>query len=148
MSDEKKLSDDLEDMLGDAKEGVKKAAEKAEDFAKDAKEKTSEFVEDAKETLSEGNGKGVAIIAHITLIGWVIALIMNSSNKTELGSFYIRQVLGLMLFSLLSWIPVLGWIIGLVCLVLWVVSLINSIGGKLTPIPIVGEKFQEWFKSI
>lgn len=159
MSDEKKLSDDLEDMLGDAKEGVKKAAEKAEDFAKeakekasefagDAKEKASEFVEDAKETLSQGNGKGVAIIAHITLIGWVIALIMNSSNKSELGSFYIRQVLGLMLFSLLSWIPVLGWVIGLVCLVLWFVSLIYAIGGQLKPIPIIGDKFQEWFKSI
>ena len=125
MSDEKKLSDDLDDMLGDAKEGVKKAAEKAEDFAKEAKEKASEFAEDAKEfaqdakeTLSEGGGKGVAIIAHLWWIGWIIALIMNNGNKTELGSFYIRQTLGIFILSLLSFIPVIGWVIGLATIVL------------------------------
>ncbi|MFI1744559.1 NINE protein [Thalassobellus sediminis] len=53
MSDEKSLSDDLNDMLGDAKEGSKKAADKAGEFAEDAKEKAKEFAEDAKETASE-----------------------------------------------------------------------------------------------
>ncbi len=53
MSDEKNLSDDLNDMLGDAKEGAKKAADKAGEFAEEAKEKAKEFAEDAKETASE-----------------------------------------------------------------------------------------------
>lgn len=53
MSDEKNLSDDLDDMLGDAKEGAKKAADKAGEFAEDAKGKAKEFAEDAKETASE-----------------------------------------------------------------------------------------------
>ncbi|MFI1771176.1 NINE protein [Thalassobellus citreus] len=53
MSDEKNLSDDLNDMLGDAKDGAKKAADKAGEFAEDAKEKAKEFAEDAKETASE-----------------------------------------------------------------------------------------------
>ncbi len=53
MSDEKNLSDDLNDMLGDAKEGAKKAADKASELAGEAKEKASEFAEDAKETASE-----------------------------------------------------------------------------------------------
>ena len=155
MSDEKKLSDDLDDLLGDAKEGVKKAAEKAEDFAKEAKEKASEFAEDAKEfaqdakeTLSEGGGKGVAIIAHLWWIGWIIALIMNNGNKTELGSFYIRQTLGIFILSLLSFIPVIGWVIGLAAIVLWVISFIGAIGGNQNPLPVIGDKFQEWFKSI
>ena len=155
MSDEKKLSDDLDDMLGDAKEGVKKAAEKAEDFDKEAKEKASEFAEDAKEfaqdakeTLSEGGGKGVAIIAHLWWIGWIIALIMNNGNKTELGSFYIRQTLGIFILSLLSFIPVIGWVIGLATIVLWVISFIGAIGGNQKPLPVLGDKFQEWFKSI
>ncbi len=102
MSDEKKLSDDLNDMLGDAKEGAKKAAHKAEEFADEAKEKAKEFANEAKETFTEisKDGKNVAIIAHLTLIGWVIALIMNNGNKTELGSFYIRQVLGIIILAL------------------------------------------------
>lgn len=51
--DNKNLSDDLNDMLGDAKEGAKKAADKAGEFAEDAKEKAKEFAEEAKETASE-----------------------------------------------------------------------------------------------
>ena len=53
MSDEKSLGDDLNDMLGDAKEGAKKAADKASELAGEAKEKASEFAEEAKETASE-----------------------------------------------------------------------------------------------
>ncbi|WP_452601486.1 TM2 domain-containing protein [Pontimicrobium sp. MEBiC06410] len=53
MSDEKNLGDDLNDMLGDAKEGAKKAADKAGKIAGEAKEKASEFAEEAKETASE-----------------------------------------------------------------------------------------------
>ena len=159
MSDEKKLSDDLDDLLGDAKEGVKKAAEKAEEFAKEAKEKAtefageakekaSEFAEEAKEALNDGGGKGVAIIAHLWWIGWIIALIMNNSNKTELGSFYIRQTLGIFLLSFFSFIPIIGWVIGLVTVVLWILSFIGAIAENQKPLPLIGDKFQEWFKSL
>ena len=90
MSDEKNLSDDLEDMIGSAKESAKKAADKAGDFAEDAKEKAKDFASEAKEAASEfaddakevlSDGKSVAIIAHMTLIGWIIALVMNSGNN-------------------------------------------------------------------
>ena len=150
MSDEKKLSDDLNDMLGDGKEGAKKAAHKAEEFADEAKEKAKEFANEAKETFTEisKDGKNVAIIAHLTLIGWVIALIMNNGNKTELGSFYIRQVLGIIILALLSWIPLLGWIIGFVCFIMWIMSLISAINGEKKPVFLLGEQFQDWFKSL
>ena len=169
--DNKNLSDDLDDMIGDAKDGAKKtgdkisqkasefsedaketyneAKEKASEFADDAKKAASEFAEDAKEVLSDG--KNVAIIAHIWWIGWIIALIMNNGDKkTELGSFYIRQTLGLLLFSFLSWIPIsfFPFIIGIVGLVLWIMSLIGALSGEKKPVPIIGEYFQEWFKSL
>jgi TM2 domain-containing membrane protein YozV len=51
--DNKNLSDDLNDMLGDAKEGAKKAADAAKEFAGEAKEKASEFADDAKEKAGE-----------------------------------------------------------------------------------------------
>lgn len=63
MSDEKNLSDDLNDMLGDAKEGAKKAADKAsetaKEFADEAKETASEFAKSAKETFNSGENKKV-----------------------------------------------------------------------------------------
>ena len=158
MSDEKKLSDDLEDMIGSAKEGAKKAADKAEDFFEEAKEKAkgftheakgaaSEFAEDAKEVLSDG--KNVAIIAHMTLIGWIIALVMNSNNKTEYGSFYIRQMLGLLLLGALSFVPIpfLNLVIYILVLALWVMSLIGALGGTKKPVFLLGEQFQDWFKA-
>ena len=51
--DNKDLRDDLEDMLGSAKDGARKAAGKAEEFAGEAKEKAKEFASEAKETASD-----------------------------------------------------------------------------------------------
>lgn len=158
MSDEKNLSDDLNDMLGDAKKGAKKAADKAEKFAGEAKEKAKEFADEAKESASEftheakevlSDGKNVAIIAHITIIGWVIALVMNNSNKSELGSFYIRQMLGLLILSFILWfIPGVGWILNIVMLILWIMSLVGALGGEKKLTPLLGSYFQDWFKSL
>jgi len=139
--------------LGDKAEGAaENAKEKASDFAEDAKEAAQEFKEEVKDTFDPKNpesGKTVAIIAHLTLIGWIIAIIMNSSNKTEVGSFYIRQTLGIFLISfVLSIIPfinLIGWILGLV---LWIMSLIGAINESKKPIFLVGEYFQDWFKAL
>ncbi len=94
------------------------------------------------------DGKTKAIVAHITWVGWLIALIINSSEKDEIASFYIRQLLGIYLFSFLAVIPNLGWIIGIIVLVFWILSLIGSINGEMKETPVVGKYFQDWFKGI
>lgn len=156
--DNNKLRDDLDDMLGDAKEGARKAAAKAEEIGQEAKEKAKEFAgeakeaakdfaDDAKEVLSDG--KNVAIIAHITLIGWIIAIVMNSSNKNEFSSFYIRQVLGIFLLLFVSsFIPFINLVAWLVALIMWIMSLIGAIGGEKKEVFLLGSQFQSWFKSL
>ena len=52
------------------------------------------------EQTTTDNGKTIAIIAYITLIGWIIALVMHNNNKTALGAYHIRQMLGIMLLGL------------------------------------------------
>ncbi|WP_138432740.1 YtxH domain-containing protein [Winogradskyella algicola] len=159
MSEENKdLGDELNDMIGDAKDSAKKAGEKisqktsefaddAKEFANEAKEKASEFTNEAKEVLSDG--KNVAIIAHITLIGWIIAIIMNGSNKTELGSFYIRQVLGIMLLALvLGLIPIINFFAWILPFAMWIMSLIGSLSGEKKPVFLLGDQFQDWFKGL
>lgn len=95
------------------------------------------------------DGKAKAIVAHITLIGWVIALVLNSNEKDEFASFYIRQNLGLMIAGLiLSLIPVVGWIVSIVIFVFWIMSLIGSIQGETKETPVIGKYFQDWFKSL
>ncbi len=126
--------------------------DKAEDAFDSAKESAKEFSNDAKKAFENSNldnGKSVAIISHITFIGWIVALIMNNGNKTELGSYYIRQTLGIWILTLiLSWIPIVGCFAFIICLVLVVMSLINAMNEKEVPTPVLGEYFQDWFKSL
>ena len=140
------MSEESKNLGDEAKETLNDAKEKANEFAEDAKEATREFVEDAKDALSDG--KTIAIVAHLTIIGFIIALIMNSSNRREFGSFYIRQTLGIFLLGLVWMIPVIGWIVGILVFILWLVSLVGALGGHKKPVFLLGEQFQEWFKSI
>ncbi|NAY92616.1 YtxH domain-containing protein [Muricauda sp. JGD-17] len=146
------MSEEKKDLGDKAEEAFDKAKEAAKDAAEEAKEAAQDFKEDVKDAFDPKNpesGKTVAIIAHLTLIGWIIAIIMNSSNKTELGSFYIRQVLGIILVGfVLGIIPVInlvGWIFPLI---LWIISLVGAINGNKKPVFWVGEYFQNWFKSL
>ena len=95
------------------------------------------------------DGKTKAIVAHIYWIGWVIALVLNSNDKDELTSFYLRQLLGLFLFSIvIAFVPVInifGWII---TFIFWLISLLGAVNGEKKEIPLVGNLFQDWFKGI
>lgn len=91
--------------------------------------------------------KTKAIIAHITPIGWIIALIMNSTDKHEYTSFYLRQTLGIYLVAIvINIIPIIGWILSVVVFAFWLLSLIYAVQGDKKVIPF-GEYFQDWFKS-
>ncbi|MCF6333063.1 MAG: hypothetical protein L3J11_07245 [Draconibacterium sp.] len=97
------------------------------------------------------DGKTKAIVAHIFWIGWIISLVVNMNDKDELASFYIRQLLGIYLFSLVvSFIPsdVVSYIGWLATLVFWILSFIGAIQGEKKLVPFVGQYFQDWFKSI
>lgn len=97
----------------------------------------------------------VAILSYLTIIGFIIALIIHNGNKTKLGAYHLRQMLGLILASLvggaLGVVPLLGWLamvvvwIGL--LVLWVMGLVSAINAQAKPVPLIGEQFQKWFQN-
>ena len=95
------------------------------------------------------------IVAYITLIGWVIALVTNNP-KDEQTSYHLRQMLGIMILgfagSIAGVIPILGLIIVPIVMIasfiLWVIGLISAIEGSRKPVPFVGEYFQDWFKGM
>jgi uncharacterized membrane protein len=98
--------------------------------------------------------KTKSIVAHITLIGWIIALVMNQNDKGPNTSFYLRQMLGLMLIGLagsaVGWVTasIVSTIISIAVLVLWIISLIGAISGEQKPVPVLGDMFQTWFKGL
>lgn len=92
------------------------------------------------------NGKLMAIISYFTFVGWVIAFVLNLNEKNSFASFHIRQSLGLNILGiLLVIIPVFGWIIGTILLV---IGLFTAITDRTVPVPVVGDFFQDWFKTI
>lgn len=101
-------------------------------------------------------GKTMAMVAYITIFGLIIAFIINNDKKNPFTAFHIRQSLGLGLLgvslSIASYIPFLGWLISMVgsllLIALWVMGLISAVNGERKPVPVIGEKFQEWLKSI
>ena len=89
-----------------------------------------------------------AIIAHITPIGWIIALILNSTDKHEYTSFFLRQTVGIYLVGfVLKFIPVIGWLLLVPLFAFWLLSLVYAVQGDKKIIPF-GEHFQEWFKGL
>jgi uncharacterized membrane protein len=109
---------------------------------------------------SSDNGKTVAILSYLFIIGWIIALILHLNNRTRLGAFHLRQSIGLALIGLgisivkyfLHFIPFLGGTIALVLniglIVFWVLGLVTAIQGQEKPLPIVGDFFQKTFSAI
>jgi uncharacterized membrane protein len=103
----------------------------------------------------------VAILAYITLIGFIIAIVIHSSKKTALGAYHLRQCLGLFVAAVafgfavmvLAIIPVFGALIGFLSLpvggiaflALWIMGLIAAANGQQKPMPVVGDYFQKWF---
>ena len=94
------------------------------------------------------DGKTKAIVAHIYWIGWLIALILNSNEKDEITSFYLRQLLGLFFLSFFVWIPIFGWLLGIAIFVFWILSLVGALNGEMKETPVIGKYFQDWFKGI
>ena len=103
-----------------------------------------------------GEDKTVAIIAYLTLIGFIVAIVLHMNKKTKLGAFHLRQLLGFFLTGIavvfcqfiLMFIPILGWLcvvaLWLSMLALWVLGLIAAINGEMKPMPVVGPLYQEW----
>ena len=100
-------------------------------------------------------GKTAAITSYVLVVGVLIAMSMNSESKNSFASFHIRQALGISLTfislgliisnfdSLLISTPM--WIF---VSVLWSYGMFSAINGTTKPMPLLGNYFQKWFKSI
>ncbi len=93
-------------------------------------------------------GKTMAIISYITLIGLIVAYFMNNSKKNEFASFHIGQSLRVFILSIIIGVVVniLVSVTGMgvlsflsyIPLVLLILGIINAVNGKAEPLPIIG----------
>ena len=107
------------------------------------------------ENQTVNEGKTMAIISYITIIGTIIAFFMNNNKKNSFASFHIRQMIGIFLLGMVNKYAIsnlLGatvfWIITVIIFILWVIGFIGAVKGEEKSIPVVGDQFQNWFKGI
>ncbi len=75
------------------------------------------------------------IVAYITLIGFIIALV---AGDMEGAKFHVNQALVIFLFSLLSFIPIIGWIWGIIMFIFWIMGFVAAINEEEKPVPLIG----------
>ena len=99
-------------------------------------------------------GKTMAIISYFTLIGTIIAYVMNNDKKNTFAAFHIRQMIGLGILSLINSFGIARFsgmasmVISVALLVLWIIGFIGAIQGEEKKVPLLGDMFQDWFKGI
>ena len=101
---------------------------------------------------SANEDKTAAILAYITVIGFIIAIVLNGQKKTKLGGFHLRQALGIFLTALAGGLILAITVVGTVLIpVLWIgtlvfviMGLISAAKGENKPVPLLGEKYQKW----
>ena len=104
-------------------------------------------------TINEG--KTYAFVAYLTLLGTLFAFFMNREKPNSFTSFHIRQALGLgVLYLALAYVIGVfdNWMISISFMgfffVLYLYGIAGALSGKLNKLPLLGDLFQNIFKSV
>ena len=100
-------------------------------------------------------GKNTAIVSYLTIVGSIIAIFMNQDeNRSEFGSFHIRQALGIFLTFFLLGYPIGyfdNWMISasfwVFIFILWIYGFLACLNNEMKMVPFLGEIYQKLFKS-
>ena len=86
----------------------------------------------------------VAVVSYLTLGGWLLALIIYGQHKSSLSSFHLKQSLGLIITGcLLSFIPLIGWLLILGIIAAWFYGLYFALKGIEKAVPLLGDLYQQ-----
>jgi len=97
-----------------------------------------------EETPKKGKNTGMAIVAYFLFF---VPLLTDAKNDPFV-KYHVKQ--GLVLFiagiiaGFVSWFPIIGWIIGILVFVDWIIGIVNAANGQEKPIPLIvqfAEKF-------
>ena len=80
---------------------------------------------------------------------WILSLVALAARKNnDYVRFHANQGFLLFILSLFSWFPVVGWLLGIIVLILVIIGIIKSFNGEQWSLPVVSsvaEKAGEWF---
>lgn len=82
------------------------------------------------------DAKTTSVVAYLTWIGLIIAV---CAGDKEGAKFHVNQALVILLFSLICFIPCIGWIWAVFMLVCWIMGLIAAINQEEKEVPLIGK---------
>lgn len=90
----------------------------------------------------------IAVIAYLTFIGLIVAYFLNRETKHPFATWHIKNMFGLFLMLIsavaLQEYPI-GFYVYWITFASWLFSLVMAAANKKVGIPVLSDKFQEWF---
>lgn len=98
--------------------------------------------------------KTIAVTAHLTFVGLIIAFFMNNDLKSSFATLHIKNMFGLVILWLIGVVFIhyilepVGLIFLVLAIIIWMISIVHAILGKTFSIPFFTENFQKWFRFL
>ena len=107
--------------------------------------KEKKQVNNKKVKLAEDSKLFAFLAVFLCIVGFIIALLAKKDDKYVI--YYAKQSLILfisfLIVSMVTWIPVIGWITGpiltILLFILWIIALVYSVSGEMKETPIIGQ---------
>jgi uncharacterized membrane protein len=82
-----------------------------------------------------------AILCYLGIL-IIIPFLNEEAKKSPFVQFHLNQglvlLIGGVIVGAISWIPIIGWIIGIAWFVIWIMALISAASGEMKRAPLVG----------
>ncbi len=129
------MSVDVTEVLRQYRELLEDGIISDEEFEEKRKELLGEA--DTEEVKKEGrlSNRTTGIVAYIGWIGFLVAILLGDYSTRP---FHVNQALIVHLFSLLTFIPFIGWIWAIAMFVFWVMGLYYAVKDQNRQIPLIG----------
>lgn len=93
----------------------------------------------------KGNNTGMGILCYLGIL--VLIPLLTEAKNDKFVKFHIKQGLVLLIADVIagavSAVPLIGWIaapfIGIFLFILLIMGIVNVLGGKETPLPVIGQ---------
>ena len=123
-----------------ARIGGEKSASKT-DFSDDLKKLADTPDTTANYSAADiNNNKGMAILCYLGIL-WLIPFL--GAKESPFVKYHLNQGLTLLLLGIaaavVSWIPVIGWLCGVIVFALAIIGIVNVVNGKAQELPVIGK---------
>ena len=86
------------------------------------------------------NNKVMAVLCYLGIL-WLIPFL--TAKESPFVKYHLNQGLTLLILGLIvaaiSWIPVIGWLCGVVVFALAIIGIVNVVNGKAQELPVIGK---------